>query len=245
MSVYDALQRARYGSGFSLPFRPATRPHAEPERAAIPFAANPIAAALGPLLAAVRPMLDGNTGVVLQFVAATAGEGASTVAREFAVLASTTGNRRTLLLDGDRANPSIAMEYGCASAYGLTDALSGEVDDEDVLRTVPGTQLSVARLFGDRGAPATDAETLREIYRGLRDHFDLIVVDCPPVSSEGFAELLPNAADGLVLVIEAERTRPVVISHAKSLVQQAGGSLIGAVLNKRTNYIPDFLYRLL
>lgn len=252
MSVYDALQRARQGGRSPIPLRSPVRPRAQPEQAVAPFALapsppgpNPVAAALGPLLAAVRPMLDGPAGIVLQFVAATAGEGTSTVAREFAILAATTGRRRTLLIDGDRRKRSSAAESGYTSDYGLIDALSGDIDDEDVLQPIPGTLLSVTRLVGEQGPIAADAETLRELYAGLRDHFDLVVVDCPPVTGDAFADLLPQAADGIVLVIEAERTRPVVISHAKALVQQAGGVLIGAVLNRRTNYIPNFLYRLL
>jgi hypothetical protein len=57
--------------------------------------------------------------------------------------------------------------------------------------------------------------------------------------------LLPEEADGIFLVIRAEATRPAVISHAKALVEQAGGHFLGAVLNARRNYIPGFMYRML
>jgi Mrp family chromosome partitioning ATPase len=204
-----------------------------------------MATALAPLLGAVRPMLDGPDGVVLQIVAATPGEGASTVAREFAFLAGTTGRRRTLLIDADRADPQIGKSFGCDTRFGLIDCLWDRVDDADVLHAIAGTLLSVACLIGSRGPSAVDADTLREIYGGLRDHYDLVVIDCPSVAGGRFADLSPEAADGIVLVVQAEKTRPAVISHAKSLVEQAGGRLLGAVLNKRTNYIPEFLYRML
>ncbi len=258
-SVYEALQRARQGQSQgiggvrfgAIPLRPhpqQQRTRRESPPPAVSLAPGPLAVELTPLLAAVRPLLDGaqqagSQGAVLQFVAATPGEGASTVAREFAFLAATTGRRRSLLIDADRRNPQTARGFGCATGRGLIDGLWEGVDDAELLHPVVGTLLSVVCLIGERGPAAADAETLREVYDGLRDHFELVVVDCPSVASGLYADLLPEAADGVILVIQAEKTRPAVISHAKNLVQQAGGTLIGAVLNKRTNYIPDFFYR--
>ena len=267
-SVYEALQRARQANqprgpirseadaghavNGAIPLRPRqpqARPQPERPRPEAPspvsLAPSPKASALGPLLAALRPLLDGDQGVVLQFVAATAGEGASTIAREFAFLAATAGRRRTLLIDGDRAQLTIGRALGCSTGQGLVDCLWHGADEADVLRPVSGTLLSVACLIGERGPAAADAATIHEIYDGVRGHFDVTVVDCPPVTGGAFAQLLPNAADGVVLVVEAERTRPAVVLHAKGLVEQAGGTIIGAVLNKRNNYIPERLYRLL
>jgi len=48
-----------------------------------------------------------------------------------------------------------------------------------------------------------------------------------------------------VLVVQAERNRPEIIRQAQSLIQDAGGKFIGAILNRRHTYIPDFIYRLL
>jgi len=267
-SVYEALQRARQGgqvrgpvSGAAapsgaIPLRPQqsqlrSEPQPQPQRARperpppVSLAPSPKAVALGPLLAAVRPLLDGEEGIVLQFAAATAGEGTSTIAREFALLAATAGHRRILLIDADRRSLGSARAFDCDIGLGLVDCLWNGAEERDVVRRVPGTQLSVACLIGERGPAACDAETVREIYAGVREHFELTIVDCPAVGGGGFTELLPEAADGVVMVVEAERTRPAVILHAKTLVEQAGGTIIGAVLNKRNNYIPEMLYRLL
>lgn len=198
-----------------------------------------------PLLAAIRPLLDSKPGVVLHVVAATAGEGCSTIAREFAMLAGTTGHRRTLLLDADRRNPQTARAFGCDTARGLVEFLWGGLDDTEVLQAIAGTMLSVTCLVGERGPAAVDAESVRELYDRLREQFELVVIDCPAVGDGGYSSLLPEAADGVILVVQAEKTRPAVVAHARDLVQQAGGQVLGAVLNRRTNYIPEFLYKLL
>jgi protein-tyrosine kinase len=241
-SVYEALQRARRGSGV-VPLRtPTSR---ELDRSPVSLAPGPLAPPLMPLLAALRPLLDSKAGVVLHVVAATEGEGSSTIAREFAMLAGTTGHRRTLLLDADRHNPQTARAFGCDMGHGLVEFLWGGLDDTEVLQTIAGTLLSVTCLVGERGPASVDAESVREVYDRLREQFELIVVDCPPVGDGRYSSLLPEAADGVILVVQAEKTRPAVVSHARDLVQQAGGQVLGAVLNRRTNYIPEFLYKLL
>ena len=242
-SVYEALQRARRGSSGLVPLRPpAAR---EIDRSPVSPGPGRLATPLAPLLAAIRPLLDSKAGVVLHIVAATEGEGASTIAREFAMLAGTTGHRRTLLIDADRRNPQTARAFGCDAGPGLVEFLWGGLNDPDILQPISGTNLSVICLVGERGPASVDAETLRELYSRVREQFELIVVDCPPVSDGAYSSLLPEAVDGVILVVQAEKTRPAVIARAKDLVQQAGGQVLGAVLNRRTNYIPEFLYKLL
>jgi Mrp family chromosome partitioning ATPase len=249
VGVYEALQRVRQGNPERGPEpvppeeRTATLAAAPPS--AITRTPGPIAVDLTPLLSAVRPLLDGGKGAVLHFVAVAKGEGSSTLAREFALLAATTGRRRTLLIDAARRDPDIARQFGCDVTRGLVDGAWIGHDDASLRRPVPGTLLSVACLVGTRGQGPADATTLNELYVQLRQEFDLVVVDCPAMEGGEYSTLLPEEADGIFLVIRAESTRPAAISHAKALVEQAGGHFLGAVLNKRRNYIPGFLYRML
>jgi Mrp family chromosome partitioning ATPase len=249
MSVYDALQRARQGGhDLALPGeRPGERrpTRNRPPPAAVTRTPGPVAVELTPLLAAVRPLLDDARGAVLHFVAAASGEGTSTIAREFALLAATTGRRRTLLLDGARGDLDTARFFNADTAHGLIDGIWIGYEGADLLRPVPGTSLSVACLVGERSHGPADAVTLSGLYDQLRDEYELIVVDCAAMERGEYSTLLPDEADGIFLVIRAETTRPAVIVHAKALVEQAGGHFLGAVLNGRRNYIPGFLYRML
>ncbi|HTZ38369.1 MAG TPA: hypothetical protein VMB84_20255 [Stellaceae bacterium] len=243
MSVYDALQRARQ-SGYDLAL-PGERGKPAPGGPQAARSPGPIAAELTPLLAAVRPLFEDSRGAVLHFVAASRNEGTSTIAREFALLAATTGRRRTLLVDAARGELDTARAFGCDTSRGLIDGTWIGHAEADLQRAVPGTSLSVACLVGERSAAPPDAVTLNALYDELREQFELIVVDCAAMERGEYATLLPDEADGIFLVIRAESTRPAVIAHAKALVEQAGGRFLGAVLNRRRNYIPEFLYRLL
>jgi Mrp family chromosome partitioning ATPase len=242
--VYEALQRVRQGGGGApgLPGEQPARLSNEPPPTRQP---GPIAVELTPLLSAVRPLLDGGAGAVLHFVAAAAGEGTSTIAREFALLAATSGRRRTLLIDAARRDLQTARYFNCDTARGLIDGIWIGYEEADLRRVVPGTSLSVACLVGERSNAPADAVTLSGLYQQLRSQFELIVVDCPAMESGQYSTLLPEETDGIFLVIRAESTRPAVVTHAKALVEQAGGHFLGAVLNARRNYIPEFLYRLL
>jgi Mrp family chromosome partitioning ATPase len=244
-SVYDALQRVRQG-GRDLTL-PGERPVAplSPERQPAIRVPGPIAGELTPLLAAVRPLLDGGRGAVVHFVSAASGEGTSTIAREFAMLAATTGRRRTLLLDAAHGDLQTARYFDCDTSRGLVDGIWIGVDEAELERPVTGTSLTVACLVGERGHGIADPATLRALYDQLRGQFELTVVDCAAMERGAYSTLLPEAADGIFLVIRAEATRPAVIAHAKAVVEQSGGRFLGAVLNQRRNYIPGFLYRLL
>jgi Mrp family chromosome partitioning ATPase len=259
-SVYEALQRARQsghgpirrdvgrheaGGHGAVPLRRSPAREREGARSSVTLAPGPLAAELGSLLAAVRPLLDGDGGAVLQVVAATHGEGTSTIAREFALLAATSGQRRTLLIDADRQNPQTARSFNCDTGRGLVELPWDASDVGSIAQPIAGTLLSVACLVGARGPARTDAATIGDLYNRLRDEFELVVVDCPSVASGEYLELAPETADGVILVVQAETTRPAVVAHAKGQVEQAGGNLLGAVLNRRGNYIPDFLYRML
>ncbi len=77
----------------------------------------------------------------------------------------------------------------------------------------------------------------------MRECYDYVVLDAPPV--HGFSECLAlcTKVDGVVLVIASGKTREHVALSAKKQVEEAGGKLLGVVVNKRRYYIPDCIYR--
>jgi len=77
----------------------------------------------------------------------------------------------------------------------------------------------------------------------LRNDFDLIVIDCPPAGELDETLLVSQVADGFLLVLEAERIRKQVAQRVKQRLEQGNAKLLGVVLNKRKNHIPEWLYR--
>jgi len=78
-----------------------------------------------------------------------------------------------------------------------------------------------------------------------RARFDWVVVDGPPITVYSDASILAPLVDGVVLVVEAERTRWEVVSQARRILEESGARILGAVLNRQRYHIPPALYGLL
>jgi Mrp family chromosome partitioning ATPase len=83
---------------------------------------------------------------------------------------------------------------------------------------------------------AASLERLRRKYR-------YVLIDCPSLKETSDAVRIAPLVDGIVLVIEANRTQKEQIQYAERTIERARGRILGHVLNKRTYVIPDWLSR--
>ena len=102
--------------------------------------------------------------------------------------------------------------------------------------------LSYSQADRDWQTPSS-LEQFQERISKLRKHFPHILIDAPPINAYADATLLGRIADGVVMVMEANKTRRETAQTAKGILDAAGARLLGAVLNKRTFPIPKRLYR--
>lgn len=77
----------------------------------------------------------------------------------------------------------------------------------------------------------------------LRREFDYALIDCPCLKESGDLLSVAPFVDGVILVIEANRTRREQIQRAERMIETARGKLLGHVLNKRTYVVPGWIYR--
>jgi hypothetical protein len=76
----------------------------------------------------------------------------------------------------------------------------------------------------------------------LRSEFDYTIIDCPSLGESGDLLSIAPFADGIILVVEANRTRRDQPRQAEQKICAAGGKLLGYILNKRVNEVPRWLY---
>jgi Mrp family chromosome partitioning ATPase len=186
------------------------------------------------LFHAVDAARSGQQPYVLQFVAATSGEGTSTVASGFAVAAALEYHSPVLILDcSPGSGPSVITAL----------AESGSI--EAAVEAVPGVRrLHRARLGCLPQRPLNlDGADMRVLLSILKESFSVIVLDCPAVGVPGDALALTRHCDGTVLVVRAERVRRQSVQWARQEIERFGGALIGAVVNARRKYVPEWLYR--
>lgn len=173
------------------------------------------------------------------------GEGVSTVAVQLSVAAAATG-MRVLLVDLNWKRPTIHTTFSVPRGPGLSEALADEG------RQVPPIQdsqipnlslLTVGNFVGDFNL-AISLERMAGLIRSLQD-YDLIVFDLCESAEAGPSLSLSSLLEGVLLVIEAERVRWEVALRVKELLVRSGVNVLGAVLNKRRQRIPRWLYRTL
>jgi Mrp family chromosome partitioning ATPase len=79
----------------------------------------------------------------------------------------------------------------------------------------------------------------------LRRQYRYVLIDCAPISENQDAVRLAPLVDGIVLVVEANRTRKDQILYAERNIETAQGRILGHVLNKRTYAVPDLFHRIM
>jgi Mrp family chromosome partitioning ATPase len=88
-----------------------------------------------------------------------------------------------------------------------------------------------------------DSLQMDTFLKRLRQRFDLILIDSPPATTSSDGLAISSKVDGIVLVVEAEKTRWPVTENVKERITKSGGNILGIVLNKRKYYIPEFIYK--
>jgi len=113
---------------------------------------------------------------------------------------------------------------------------------QDIPEPTDRPHLHRLRVRHREGTALEFAEHLAEVAKIMRDRFDLIVIDGPALTSFPEMRVAIAGIDGTILVIEAERTAAVAAARTMAAIEDAGGHLLGLVLNKRRYIIPDWIY---
>lgn len=162
------------------------------------------------------------------------GEGKSTTAVNLSYVLASAG-KKVLLIDGDLRIPSVAKKMGIASAPGLTDLLMG-VEGQDLaeFRTdilpswyiIPSGEMppNPSELLGSRRM-----ETLLNI---LKEHFEYIVVDLPPVNIVSDALAISSFITGMIVVIRQDYTEKKELENCFRQLELSNVNVLGCVINE-------------
>lgn len=186
-----------------------------------------------------------NGGKLIAFISPTGGEGTSSMARDFALLAARRSDGPVLLLDFDlpanRHLNWLGQRATLLSNPASFDMQWGELK----LHRLGSSNLLVSELVPRHPDVEPSAASLIEsgLLDRFRNLFGTVIIDVPPLalSFEGVA--LGGMADATIMVVEAERTRAPAAINLSERLTAAGAQLIGFVFNKRRYYVPEFLNR--
>ena len=175
------------------------------------------------------------------------GEGNSTVLVQFARTLAAEGNR-VLLVDGNLRAPSLHKAFHLPRENGLTEMIFSRSPFRNISQFLKETTLDNLWVITSGNAFPNPASILESSYLEIligevKVHFDWVLFDSPPVTSYSDSVALARAVDGVVLVVQAEKTRWEVVQEIQGRLEHGGGRILGVVLNKRQFHIPNWLYK--
>lgn len=183
---------------------------------------------------------------ILQFTSSRGGEGVSTMVREYAWLGAAQLGLSVLIVDADPGDGGQRQFFRLHTGRAWDQiGREGPAFEEAVCRIGTSSLHVTCCGAGSKSGARSCAPGGIDTFMGwARECFDLVLVDSPPATNVN-AAAFTRSVDGVILVVEAEKTRRPVADNAKNIILSNGGSILGIVFNKRRNYIPDSVYALL
>ena len=166
------------------------------------------------------------------FTSAYPGEGKSTVAACFARAVADQG-LRVAIIDADLRRPQIAKIFGLSDKPGLTDLLTRQASLQDILHAETGATLCVIPSGSKKSAAGNllAGDGLAPLIAKLGEHFDLIVVDTPPILVVSDALVVSRHVDSTAMIVRWNDTgREDVLKGVRQL-REIGANIRGIILN--------------
>ncbi|TVR60854.1 MAG: polysaccharide biosynthesis tyrosine autokinase [Gemmatimonadales bacterium] len=161
------------------------------------------------------------------------GEGKTTTASNLAVTYAQQG-LRVLLADADLRKPRVGEVFGMDRKPGLTELVLEEADPARAIRpydAVDGLWILPSGTLPPNPTELLGGARTRDFLRTLRDRFDMVILDSPPLAGGADAAILGAAADGVIMVVRAGQTEMDAARHAARQLHTVGARLLGTVMN--------------
>lgn len=173
----------------------------------------------------------------------TLGDGKTVTAVNVAVAFAKSG-KKVLVIDADLRKPKVHHYFGIANEKGLTNIIKGDIDDKEInsmtLRGIQNLFVIPSGPIPPNPAEILSSNKMQQLLEKLKDDYDTIIIDTPPVGQVTDAAILAGSTDGVVLVFACSQTRIDMAKRAKKALVSVNSNIIGTVLTKmdtgRGNY---------
>ena len=161
-----------------------------------------------------------------------AGEGKSTTLMNLAYVCAQ-GGYNTLIVDADLRRPRLHTFFEINNSVGLSNYLTTDLRLEDVVLQTPVENL----YFLPSGVTHIDAagilnsNRMSELISDVKQKFDLILIDSPPILGVSDASVISSEADQTMIVVQHRKLPRALLMRVKQAVENVGGNILGVVLN--------------
>ncbi|HEX4948339.1 MAG TPA: polysaccharide biosynthesis tyrosine autokinase [Blastocatellia bacterium] len=169
----------------------------------------------------------------LLFTSSEPGEGKTTTTINTAISLAQMG-LSVVIIDADLRRPSIHKVFGLDPSHGITSYLSRHIGLASLLQDAPIPCISVLPCGAIPPNPTEliSSEKMRTMVQLLREHFDHVLIDSPPLTNVADSLVLSTLADGVVLVVQSNKTKRRALQRMRRELMQVGAKVFGVVLNK-------------
>ena len=170
----------------------------------------------------------------------TRGAGVSTVALNLAKAASQISDQAVLLLDLSDTGAGTVRRSRLNNDQG--DVLADVAGAAEFIRptSIPNLSILSVSSIDDVRALAVDSGRINDLLESLKNEFGFVVVDLPAVESS-LCFVTAGLLSGVLVVMEAERTRFELANRSKQRLLDARANLLGVILNKHPQHLPNWL----
>ncbi len=142
-------------------------------------------------------------------------------------------NRKTLVLDCDLRKPRIHTVFNTNRFPGLIDYLFGKASLEEIIRSTDSPNLNyiTSGTIPPNPAEMLESKAMKEFLEIIKEKYDVILLDSPPVIAVTDSEILASLVDASILVVSAGTTETELMEKSVELIKRDGSSFIGTVLN--------------
>lgn len=161
-------------------------------------------------------------------------EGKSTSIANLASAFASLENKKVLVIDCDLRNPSVHKMFNVSNISGLTDVLTGQKDIEKCIEKTKVKNLDILKAGKIPPNPSEilQSNKMRNFMEVIKEYYDYIFIDSPPVGIVADASILAQYADGTILLVAANEADIEAVKVAKERLEGVNANILGAILNK-------------
>ncbi len=169
-------------------------------------------------------------------------EGKSTVSGNLALSFAQNG-KKVIIIDCDLRKPSMHKKFNISNLYGLSEVLiEKETLDNAIQEYNPNLCVLTSGKIPPNPAEMINSNSMNNLLQELKDEYDFIIIDSPPLENVTDGQILSAKVDGTILVIKAGDSKMDAVKEAKNLLNKVGANIIGIVMNQVRKNKKDYYY---
>ncbi|MGB0418822.1 MAG: polysaccharide biosynthesis tyrosine autokinase, partial [Opitutales bacterium] len=184
------------------------------------------------IYSALKLNKEGSQAQVIMTTSTLPSEGKSFVSSNLALTFSSHGER-TLLLDCDLRLPNVAKSLGLKNDNGLIQVLDGSIAVDDAIQQslYPGFDVLPTGGKSSQSTQLLNSPTFAQLLNELRQNYDRILIDCPPLAAVSDALNIVSLTDGIIYVIKYNTVKQASAALNIERINKSETPILGALLN--------------